>query len=328
MTVADSGKSGFVWPIAKWTLFLVLVYFVGQRAVALWHSSPPTKLHVDVRWLAPAALLYLVGWFPSVWFWRSLLGHMGQHPRWYATVRAYFVGHLGKYVPGKALVLVIRAALIKPEGCNPVLAALTAVYETLVFMAAGAALGLALAPVVIPDGIWDRMPATLQLLRRETFLVPLIVAIATIASTPFSALLFTRIGRKGLPRGSDISQTKEITARHVLEGVFITSVGWTFNAFSLGCTLQAISDDPLDLMQFPIWLASITLSTFAGFVILVAPGGLGVREWVLVEMLKDQPGMGGEKAVIAAGLLRAVWFCTELVTAAILFAIKPNVDVK
>ena len=312
------------WPLAKWTMFALMLYFVGQRAVALWQSSPAIELHVDLRWLIPSAVLYLVGWLPSVWFWRALLNRMDQHPDWYATVRAYFVGHIGKYVPGKALVLVIRGALLKDAGAKPMLAALTAVYETLVFMAAGAAIAVALAPTVIPESLWIRLPTACQFVRQQPLLVPLVVAIATIASTPFSAWLFTRIGRKALPRTGDVPSTARISARLVILGVFVTSLGWMLNALSLGCTLQAVSDDPVDIGQFPVWLASITASTFLGFVVLIAPGGLGVREWLLIEMLKDQPAIGSERAIVVAALLRMVWFVTELIAATIFFVIRPR----
>lgn len=337
--------------IAKFTLFAVLMYFVSLRAVALWQDSPPIKLHVDVRWLVPSAVLYMVGWLPSVWFWHALLTRMDKRPGWYATLRAYYVGHLGKYVPGKALVLVIRGGMLKESGGNPVLAGLAAVYETLVSMSSGIAIAVALAPAVIPDGLWERMPTAMQFLRQQPLLVPIVVFAAAIASTPFSAWLFTRIGRKAMPRATDaVPRTSvthsgdrqdayptvtcatdaapktEITARLVLQGFLVTSLGWLFLALSLGCALQAISDEPLDLMQFPVWLASISLSTFSGFVVLIAPGGLGVREWVLIETLKDQPGIGGEKAIVVAGLVRVIWFAAEMAMAGLLYLIKPVVQ--
>jgi uncharacterized membrane protein YbhN (UPF0104 family) len=125
------------------------------------------------------------------------------------------------------------------------------------------------------------------------------------------------------PTGDDLPAAN-ITAKLVLQGVLITSLGWICHAISLGCTLQSVSDHAVDLAQFPLMLASVSLSTFAGFLILVAPGGLGVREWVLIETLKDQPTIGSDKAIIAAGLLRIVWFVAELAAAGILFAIKPR----
>ncbi|HEY4261058.1 MAG TPA: lysylphosphatidylglycerol synthase domain-containing protein [Schlesneria sp.] len=311
------------WPAIKWTLFAATMYFVVKRAVALWQSSPPTELRVDVWWLIPAAALYLIGWFPSIWFWHALLKRLDQHAGAYETTRAYFIGHLGKYVPGKAMVLLIRGALLKQANVSPVLAALTAAYETLVSMAAAVAISVALAPLAIPDAMWERLPSYLHFLRQQPFWVPLIVVIATVVSTPFSAWLFTQVGHKALPRGTD-APAAGISATLVLQGLAVTSLSWICNAFSLGCTIQSISDEQVSLSQFPVWLASVTLSTFLGFVVLIAPGGLGVREWVLVEVLKDQPSIGSDKAIVAAGLLRLVWFVAELVIAGVLYPIKPR----
>ena len=311
------------WPVVKWTLFSILLYFVVKRAWAIWQSSPPTTIQIQFGWLILAGLLYLVAWIPSIWFWRALLNRLDQHPGHYPSIRAYYVGHVGKYVPGKALVLVIRAALLKPFGINPILAALTAAYETLVAMACGAAIGIALAPASIPDGVWIHLPQGLQFLRRQTLLVPLVVAVLTIATTPFSARLFTRVGRKVIPPADDEVRSTGITAGLMIQGLFVSSVGWAIMALSLGCTLQALSDTSIDLSQFPVWLAAVCLSGFIGFVILVAPGGIGVREWVLIEILKDQPTIGPDKAVLAAGLLRLIWFAAELVVAGPLYAFPP-----
>lgn len=63
---------------------------------------------------------------------------MGQRPWKRASLRAYFVGHLGKYVPGKALVVVIRTALIRSRRVDATVAATSVFVETLTLMAVGA----------------------------------------------------------------------------------------------------------------------------------------------------------------------------------------------
>src|SRR5262249_57797160 len=63
---------------------------------------------------------------------------LGPVPPWGMTLRAYYVGHLGKYLPGKAWALLLRADLVRPGGVRPGLAGLTAFYEVLTTMAAGA----------------------------------------------------------------------------------------------------------------------------------------------------------------------------------------------
>ena len=313
-----------VWPLIKWALFVAVLYYVGQRGLQLWRDSPQTELHVDVRWLVPAAVMYLIGWLPSVWFWRAMLRRMHRPVGWYEATRAHYVGQVGKYLPGKALVLVLRGSLLKDAGANPVFAGVTAAYETLMFMWSGTAIALALAPLTLPQSVWLQMPVAVQSLRQPIWLLPLIVLVGTIAVTPFSAWLFTLVGRKALPRDASAPQPPAFTAGLMVQGAFFTSLGWLCHAFSLGLTLQAVSSRPFDLAQFPVWLASVCVSTVGGFVILIAPGGLGVREWLLVEMLKDQPAVGPTHAVVAAGLLRAVWFVAELTAAGILYVIKPS----
>ncbi len=316
----NSSRRPRYWPLLKWSFFVVLLIFIGRRAVQLWASAPPEPFNINGFWLIPAALAYFAGWLPSVWFWRALLRKLRQPLEMSTAVRAYYVGHVGKYVPGKALVLVIRGGLVKDAGVNPVLAGVTAAYETLVFMAAGAALALGLAPLAFGKTFWSHLPAGLSWLRDQPVLLPLIVALATFATTPFSAWLFTKIGRKAMPsQASETAPPPAISAGLISQGVAVASLGWACHALSLGFVLQSISKHPFDLGQFPVWLAAVSLSTVGGFVVLIAPGGLGVREGLLIEALKDQPQIGPTLAVVAAGLLRALWFVTELIVALILY---------
>ena len=50
---------------------------------------------------------------------------------------AYLVSHLGKYVPGKAMVVVMCAGMSVPFGAGAATAAIATFYETLVMMASG-----------------------------------------------------------------------------------------------------------------------------------------------------------------------------------------------
>jgi hypothetical protein len=124
----------------------VVLAFVGWRMWELWQSDEIRGLKVDWLWLAASAAVYLLGWLPTVWFWRRMMRAVGGNVAWGDAVRAYYCGHLGKYIPGKATVLVIRAGLLKDRGCPARLAALTAAYETLMLMGVGLASAAALLP--------------------------------------------------------------------------------------------------------------------------------------------------------------------------------------
>src|SRR5262249_29681117 len=106
----------------------------------LWEHS----LRPQPHWLVVAGLLYMIAFvFPAL-FWYRLLHVVGSHPSGTAAARAYYIAHLGKYVPGKAWALVLRRALIRPAGVSAALATLTATYETLTLMASGALLAVVL----------------------------------------------------------------------------------------------------------------------------------------------------------------------------------------
>ena len=66
----------------------------------------------------------------------------------------------------------------------------------------------------------------------------------------------------------------------------------------------------------PVVIAAVALATAAGFVVAVMPGGLGVREGVLITPLT--PALGPDLSVVAAFLLRLVWVVAELAAAAVL----------
>src|SRR5262245_35945955 len=108
---------GRLWPVLKWTLFALVLWFVGRKAWELWCEGNVGPMTLNWPWLCAGFGLYLVGWLPSIWFWRRLLFDFGFRPNWWDLAHAYFWGHLGKYVPGKATVLVIRAGMLKASGC-------------------------------------------------------------------------------------------------------------------------------------------------------------------------------------------------------------------
>ena len=82
-----------------------------QRDEGHWHWQP--------GWLVAAGLIYLAGLLPFALFWFRVLRVLGQRPTLRETLRAYYIGHLGKYVPGKAMVVVMRTALIRSDRWQP-----------------------------------------------------------------------------------------------------------------------------------------------------------------------------------------------------------------
>jgi hypothetical protein len=313
--------------VIKWVLFLVVFAFVGQKASELSLADDRKWAEFEVEWLWWAAACYIVGWLPSVWFWRRMMIELGDSPGFLATTRAYYYGHLGKYVPGKALSLVIRSSVLKAEGVAISRSAITATIETLGVMGIGLAVWLALAPVTLPDELWQSFPAWLQVLREPRWLAPSIVAAAFVVAIPLSSKLLSFAAWKLTPADfrSDAAQDEDssgpqpilISKKLLLAGSAAFLATWTLHGLSLGLTLRAIDFQAWQPTLWPLWSCAVAGATSVGFFALFAPGGLGIREGLLIATL--QSTYGGRAAVVAAALYRVVCFVSELLAAGILY---------
>lgn len=304
-----------LWPILKWGLCAVVLVFVGRRAADLWDRDELESLSVSLPWLFPAAIAYVVGWFPSAWYWRRLLRATGNEVGPLLATRAYFCGHLGKYVPGKAVALVIRGAMVKACGGSAAIGAVTSAFETLLMMGAGLAVGLALFPTTRWPGIvTDYVPPAWE------WITPILIVVAVTLALPLISLLLRKFATIMTPRDIDgVRRPAEIDARLVAAGLLAFCVSWALMGLSLGFTLQAVSPGDFDLQDWPMWTGAVALGMSVGFIAIFAPGGMGVREWLLIEILHNQPQVGQRAAVAAAVLLRIVWLVVELAAAGLLF---------
>lgn len=318
--------------LLKWLLFAVVLAYVCRHGYALWNQTQARQRPLaatSVAWLAAAGVAYLLSWLPSVWFWRTLMRAMGSRVSFRDAARAYYCGQLGKYIPGKAMVLVIRAALVKDRGCPPLAAAVTATYETLVMMGVGIALGGGLAPLLFPNWIASRRPAIALPPALEIAVTLILMAALVGASLPLVSRLLTWVAAKALRQSLVSVQQFVLPTRLLAAGCGAFVIAWTVQGLGLGMIVYAVGEAGFNVGGWPWWTGAVALSTSLGFLVLFAPGGLGVREGILLGILNAQPGVSPQTAVLVTVLARVVSFVAELViSGALLLALrKPgNVD--
>jgi hypothetical protein len=306
---------------------MVVLAFVAFRASQLWRQDTLEELHVNPGWLVLAGLVYGLGWLPSVWFWRRLLLSSGGKVRAVDAARSYYCGHLGKYVPGKAMVLIIRSALLKDRGVSAGTAAVMTGCETAVMMGVGAVIAVAhslpaLATRHFPDAKW------LSALGEVPGASIAAAVAALVLVSPVVAYLLNRLAASLARRAARASQAPaagngpsvvHVGTGPVAVGLVLFTVAWMLHGLSLGLTLRSIDAAAFRLSDFPDWTAAVAGATVAGFVAVFAPGGMGVREGLLIETLRLDPAIGERHAVSAAILLRVVWLAAEIALAGVLY---------
>ena len=310
------GRKSWWKPAIKWTLVVLVLWFVFVRVRELLGRDEfqASEFELQPLWLLPAAGLYLVGWLPSVWFWRRLIDQSGGNVGWFHATRAYYCGHLGKYVPGKAMALVIRAALLKSHGCRPAIAALTGTCETLLLMLAGGLTAVALSPILARGLDTSTWPEAAQWAVRHALVPAGLVVLGSAIVLPVLAQLLSVLTRKLTPEELRQDSTVRITTGLLASGLVGFVVCWFIQGLAVGCLLRSAGAE-VTLDQWPVWTGAAALATAGGFFALFAPGGVGVRELLLIETLRIQPEIGPAEAVAAAILMRLVWLVTEIIAA-------------
>ena len=241
-----------------------------------------TLEQVNLWWLCVAGVLYLAGLAPCWVFWHRTLWAMGQRPRWRETMRAHWIGHLGKYIPGKAMVVFLRTGLVYSPRVNRTAAATSVFIETLTMMAVGAFVSA----------------VCLLLTSGHVLLTWLAIALMVCSGAPTFPPLFRRLVRLLQVRRAN-PQIEEAIAgvdyRLMAYGWLIISIGWVLMGLSLWATLRAIPGAEAgwmeSLRELPLLTATVGLAMVAGFISLI-PGGLGVRDWILMTLLARSPIRG------------------------------------
>lgn len=258
----------------------------------------------DWRYLAAAGLLYAVGMVLAAWYWKGCLEALGQRAPPRTLAWAYFYGNLGKYFPGKAMVIVLRVTALSPAGVRRVPATMTVFIETLTMMSVGAA--MAAFALVLLNIDW----------RLTILAAGLIVATLMPTHPPLLQKLLARFHSGVDPKTLSV-WSSGISYGLILRGWMILAWTWIAFGLSLGLVILGLPTTQLaDGSWLQFWLGSLgacAMAVVLGFVSLV-PGGAGVREATLSLILA--PIVGPLAAVSCAIWLRITWLTIELAMAA------------
>jgi hypothetical protein len=291
-------KTKPVW--ARWAkrvIVMVIATFVGLTLYKLGRAFNLRDLHFRLWPILLATLVLVFANFAQAMAWVKLLERLVHRPvRTIALCSVYCAGQLARYTPGKVALLVVRVAGAKRLGLEPRLVASSVGIEVLSWMTVGTLLGS------LAVGVSDSQSSGISaLLSRYSMLVASGVILAILI------LLFVERSRfpKFLLRAIRAEGSGPILSWSVL---LWQALSWS------GCVAQALllpvsvgySAEP-SLLLVGIFI----LAPIAGFLAMVAPGGLGVREAFLSFALSSS--LGPTRALSVALLARGVYIVSEII---------------
>jgi hypothetical protein len=326
---AGSSARRRFWLVCKWLIALAVIGFVGFEFTRQFGKLDTAALVWSPGWLFLAAVTYLAGVAASAVFWRLCLIGLGQRPTWSAAFRAYFIGHLAKYVPGKALVIALRAGMVRGPHVRGSVAVASVFYETLTSMAAGALFAAALLFLPLGDGVtlWRTLLAALPHSafpggEENSWLHVLfgLILLAAILVLPVLPAVFNPVVNKATARyrGDDPGPLPHLGLWMITVGFILSIVSWALFGLSVWAVIRSLHPIAFAAHEVVAATAFITVAVVIGFVLLL-PGGLGVREGLLGELLRHSGLLDGGTAYLVAVLLRLTWIVAELVAAGVVY---------
>jgi glycosyltransferase 2 family protein len=330
--------------LLRWGLFALVLWYVATQARTLWDANRDIDVQVDWKYLVAAGVVSQLSWLPSTWFWQHLIELLGdRNLDRYPLIRAYFCGSLGKYVPGKAAVILIRSALARQHGVSFVRASIASIVEAGAVMFVGCVVTVVFAVTIIPP---DAVPAWFieAVPRESTSWSSLLLTIAVLVlAMPVIAVpanwIFQKITRivqkrsiqeraeEGTPseepddEASMDQSVGKLTWQFLVAASLMFALSWAGHGLSLLLVLRSMQPEIFSLDAWVISTAAAAAGTSIGFFAVFAPGGLAVREGLIITMLA--PSMGGPIAVAAAGLYRLASLIAEVAVALILYVVRP-----
>jgi uncharacterized membrane protein YbhN (UPF0104 family) len=320
----------WLFAAVKLLVFGLLVWFMRDmltKAVADLRKHP---WQVRPAWLVLAGVCYFVGLMPVPIFWNRLMRSAGQDVGLFETIRAWWISQIFKYIPGKAMVLIVRTGMLRSPKVETAVVGASVFVETLTMMAVGSFVSF----VILLTVNWHELGALLGSVTSWSTFLEIFANRAFL--TTFAALgMFVGMGlptwppimrfaikvlRLGRLNPSAAQKISHVSHSVLVVGWLTIAVGWCIQGIGLWATLRSLGVS-VSLIDLPINTAAVAMSTVAGFVSLI-PGGAGIREVVQTELTVKQYGEG--MALIAAVFLRIVMLVAELVISSILYLLGPR----
>jgi uncharacterized membrane protein YbhN (UPF0104 family) len=276
------------------------LYFLGARLLRDWGNIPFGELHFrPLVLVASFAFLLLLHLPLNGLAWHRILAATGGRISWLHATAILSVAQIGKYAPGKVWFTLGRMAMAEREGVSQDRTMVSVLVEVgFALLAAVALLGLAV--LLIPRSLLH--PAVYWLF---------LLAPATAAAT-YPPLL-NRILSFALTRLRRPVFRLEMSYLQILGTVGLYLLDWLIQG--LGCFILINSFYPLPLGKLPVLLGGYAMSWMLGFLVLVAPAGLGVREGIYTIILRT---VMPEPVAIISALITRVWMTvSELVMAGV-----------
>jgi hypothetical protein len=250
----------------------MVMAFLALYLARNWSQVAAHPWRIDWPRLALATVCVLAAYSGFVLTWRRILGHLGGRLSVRDAHRIWYLGNLGRYVPGKVLQLAGTAYLARAKGVSPVLTVSASLTSQVFVLVAG----LLIAAATLPE-----LGAATTTKLSVLWIVGLAVA-ALLVLIVLSPILDT-IYRFALRLIGKSEYHASIPVRERIVLLAVSLLAW--GALGTGFWLFVGSVAPLEADAVLPMIGISAAGYVGGYLAVFVPGGLGVREGLYALLL-------------------------------------------
>ncbi|MFI5233540.1 MAG: lysylphosphatidylglycerol synthase domain-containing protein [Gemmatimonadales bacterium] len=295
-----------LWLAVQFLFFTVAVVYFCLQVRNEWGDFIAIPDTIHPNWWK---VLGSTGWVAASYVvlietWRQIVVAWGGKLSWPAAARIWFISNLGRYVPGKIWQIGAMGALAQEAGVSSAAAVGSSLVVNLVNLLAGLLVVLvAGSRLVVGYG--------------SALVIALVVFCVLVLGSPWLlpplARLATRVTGRNIP-------IPAIPPLAIIFAVAGCSLAWNLYGLAFHDLTVAIFGGAAGRPTY--YTAVFTLSYLAGYIVLFAPGGLGVRETSLVALLAAAGLETGAQAAALAIASRLWLTVAEAAPGLILLAVR------
>ena len=297
---------------------LAIIILCVFAALTVRKSLPEVaKLHPhNYGAFALGCVLFMVTYLVQAFGWHLLLRALGQPVSLHDSARMYFLSLIAKWVPGRIWFSATRLYIAKQVGLSVTAVAFGIVLELIYILLGGILVSVAFAGALL-KGMFSSPHGMIALI----CLVALIIVAGMLAIRPsvLMSLSRLRVVRKVLNKiaGEELSDNDqpEMSTSSSLMLILYSAVYWLLCGVMFGVLTSSFI--PMTPATWVACIPAFAVSWLVGFFSMIAPAGIGIREFAMTMILQQSTGQAA--ALVMSVASRVVMTFVELILAGLAF---------
>jgi uncharacterized membrane protein YbhN (UPF0104 family) len=291
--------------VAKIAFAVAVAIAIAAALVSQWGELHEAAANARPSWgyIALSCALVLANYALLIQAWRVLLKGWGGSLAFWPSARIWTISNLGRYIPGKVWAIGSLAVMAQSRGVSGAAAVGAALLGSLINTVAGFIVLAATGAGVL------ELPTV-------AVIAIVLLGAAILVAPPFLPWLGRVAGR--LARRDIV--IPRIPHSAIWIAAAISALSWVLYGVAFRVLAAGV------LSRAPgaagLYTAIFTGSYLAGFLAIIAPGGVGVREVVMAGALKGA-GFGTGEAILLVVASRIWLTVLEILPAALFLIVRP-----